>query len=507
MHIIQKFQLKINTIDLITLFHEVFIIRDMKGKTLHLFAIITMLLLFCHKIKAEKKQHDKENEKEKQKKAEEEPEEEEPEEEPEEEEPEEEPEEEEPEEEPEEEQPEEEEPKEEEPEEEEEEPEEEEPEEEEPEEEEPEEEEPEEEPFSEEESSEESDEEMDHEDKPKVEEPIEEVKDDPHHPHVSFDTGSEEEHLRNFKRISEDLQIIEDEYMACLDEINEEDFTEDAVEGCLGKDLIKLQIDIKYETMKIISRAEDKLRHYFVYHCYMPAGENEMKTIGCDLLQRDMLDALWNCMDFIELAQLNKKKYTDEYATIDRKVFKEIIANLENFHKEFFELVEEIDAHKQLTILRIKTHIDDKTKIAIVKYQDESRKLHQPTTVTHTIKIQEHLKDPNFRVKNKLPQMGYLADGSPDPNYALYAKGFHLNEIDKRGEKDNRLRMLSLGHGYDGLHSANREDHKQVRRSNLSMKDNYRKTVRKLNNLTREPLVNFRNIHTKYKKSPRRRFN
>ena len=117
------------------------------------------------------------------------------------------------------------------------------------------------------EGEEESDEEHEEHHEEPIEEPVEESHDDINHPHISFNTGSEEEHLHNFKRISEDLQVFEDEYIACIDEIHDEDFSESGIEGCLGKDFIKLQLDIKYEMMKVISRADDKLTHYFIYHC------------------------------------------------------------------------------------------------------------------------------------------------------------------------------------------------------------------------------------------------
>lgn len=330
---------------------------------------------------------------------------------------------------------------------------------------------------------------------PAIEEPIEESHDDPNHPHISFATGSEEEHLHNFKRISDDLKLYEDEYIACIDAIHDEDYSEETIQGCLGKDFIKLQLDIKYETMKVISRAEDKLRHFFIYHCYAEAGEDEIQALACDLLQKDMLDALWNCMDFIELADMNRAKYTEEYANLPMAIFKSILVNLEALHKEFFELIEEIDAHKQVTLLRIKTHIDDRTQIIVKQASHDQRKLTAPTVVTHTIKIQEKVKDPNFRLINTLPNVSALADGSPDPNYFLYAKNVKSTALDRRGEKSNALRMLNLGNGYDGLHSANREGERKLRNGAMSFKQNFRSTLDK-----------FKNTHMSYPSAAHKRF-
>lgn len=335
-----------------------------------------------------------------------------------------------------------------------------------------------------------------------IEEPIEDTHDDPNHPHISFSTGSEEEHLHNFKRISDDLKLFEDEYIACIDAIHDEDYSEQTIEACLGKDFIKLQLDIKYESMKVISRAEDKLRHFFIYHCYALAGEDEMQALACDLLQKDMLDAIWNCMDFIDLAEANKSKYVEEYSNMPMDTFKNILRNLTNLHKEFFELVEEIDAHKQVTLLRIKTHIDEKTQIIVRQANRDQRKLRQPTIVTHTIKIQEKVKDPNFRLVNNLPRVGILSDGSPDPLYTLYAKHPVLRELDHRGERNNKLRMLNLSNGYDGLHSSYREGNIQVRSTNMSLKNNFRQTVSRL----RANSGAFKNIHTSFQSGVHKRF-
>ena len=133
----------------------------------------------------------------------------------------------------------------------------------------------------------------------------------------------------------------------------------------------------------------------------------------------------------------------------------------------------------------------------------DQRQLNQPTVVTHTIKIQEKVKDPNFRLANVLPKVGVLADGSPDPNYYLYAKGIQLASKDSRGEKDNRMRVLNMNNGYDGLHSSNREGGRKLRSAGVSLKSNYRNTVSKL---AGGNSAVFRNIHTSYGNGVHKRF-
>lgn len=39
------------------------------------------------------------------------------------------------------------------------------------------------------------------------------------------------------------------------------------------------------------------------------------------------------------------------------------MAELKNFRNEFFDLINEVDDHKEVTLLRIKTLIDDRTSL------------------------------------------------------------------------------------------------------------------------------------------------
>ncbi len=114
-----------------------------------------------------------------------------------------------------------------------------------------------------------------------------------------------------------------------------------------------------------MARADTKARSFFIDLCYTPAGTIEEFSVGCDLMERDTIDMLWNGLDFVELLDINKDKYLLEYSRIPEKHFQEIMDKLKDFGKEFFELLDEIDSHKEVTILRLKTFIDDRTKIIL----------------------------------------------------------------------------------------------------------------------------------------------
>lgn len=50
-----------------------------------------------------------------------------------------------------------------------------------------------------------------------------------------------------------------------------------------------------------------------------------------------------------------------------KPLFKHIRENLIAFATEFFELVDEVHNHKEVTILRLKTLIDDRTKLIVAE--------------------------------------------------------------------------------------------------------------------------------------------
>lgn len=113
-----------------------------------------------------------------------------------------------------------------------------------------------------------------------------------------LEDNTEKEHLENFKKISDDLKAIEDVYTQCIEDIDDANYTEDEIESCLGKNFLKVVLDIHYETMKILSRGDSTVKEIMFYSCYVDANSNEIKAAACDLLEKDILDLLWNSLPF-----------------------------------------------------------------------------------------------------------------------------------------------------------------------------------------------------------------
>ena len=185
-----------------------------------------------------------------------------------------------------------------------------------------------------------------------------------------------DEQLTNFKKIAYEIQNYENEYKACIDDIPIREWDEIEVEQCTGKDLMKLSLDIQYETYKIISRTDEKIRSSMFKKCYTKAGTNLNFSIACDLIEKDSLEFLWLAIDFVKIIDINKDIYTVEYAELPLKIFEGIIEEFRQFSTEFFELLEEVENHKNVLLLRVKEYIDSKTKRVII-FQKNGGQTHE----------------------------------------------------------------------------------------------------------------------------------
>ena len=245
---------------------------------------------------------------------------------------------------------------------------------------------------------------------------------------LHFDDNSDTEHMRNFKRISDDLKVYETEYKECVDSIGDEEFTESRIEQCVGKNFIKVVLDIKYETMKIISRADSKTRQVFVDLCYMEAGTDEHFSSSCDIMERDVLDLLWGGLKFLDLLELNKDKYLIEYGTLPEETFDAIVEHFGDFSTEFFELLDEVDAHKEVTLLRLKTHIDDRTKLI----EDEAEE--DP-------EVEPHIRNYKFAIEETVVDDAAHLPAEEDLPHSQIENG-EVDQMEMEEEEIRRKRKL-----------------------------------------------------------------
>lgn len=56
-----------------------------------------------------------------------------------------------------------------------------------------------------------------------------------------------------------------------------------------------------------------------IEYCYVDAGEDEIKSNACDLVERDVLDALWRGLPFHKLLSVNTNKYMNVEGEIENE--------------------------------------------------------------------------------------------------------------------------------------------------------------------------------------------
>lgn len=212
-----------------------------------------------------------------------------------------------------------------------------------------------------------------------------------------------ETHNENFKRIKENMKAIEESYIQCITDLADNDFAEETVNNCVGSDLIYVTNDVIYERKKLIGRADKKIRDYMLANCYEVAQSNEAQSNGCDLLQRDVLDLLWDELNIEATIDYHRAKYLFTYGEVPVAAFDKIIVYLKTLYEEMYELITEIDQHALLTNTNIKTAIDERTQ-GVLKRANESLKNPLPKIYKHTIEIQEKINEPSRVEVDQLPR-------------------------------------------------------------------------------------------------------
>ena len=308
--------------------------------------------------------------------------------------------------------------------------------------------------------------------------------------HVEFNEYSEAEHLRSYKKISADMKVYEEEYTTCIKEIPDDEYTEEKLDECLGKNFIKVTLDLKYIILKVMSKADSKIREIFINDCYAPAGVNEEFSNSCDFLERDILDMLWTGLDFLNMVDLNKSKYLVEYGKLPEDNYNEIFEELNKLSKEFFELLDELDSHKEVTILRLKSLIDDRTKLIIEEAQNHPGTI-EPATVQHRIDITETMDNDDGSGIEMMPATQFH-DGS------LF-KSRKLPLVNTDGDKHNSLRSMNGATGYSQLNGSSRtvasSSRNQFQRNELFKQI----TIDRLGKAARaQGKTPFKNIHTSH---------
>lgn len=209
-------------------------------------------------------------------------------------------------------------------------------------------------------------------------------------------------HNAFFKRVSENLNSMEEAYKECLDNLSNANFTEQSVSSCVGNDMIYVLNDIDYERRQILGRSDAKIRAYMAKYCYGMATDVHGAT-SCDLMERDILTLLWEELNFGILVSYHRSKYTNDSAQVPEAVFDKVVTYLQNLYTDLTELLDEIDDHSIITRANIKKAVDMRTRVIIEQAQENVRNP-LPKIIKHTIEIEERISNPNSLNVGNIPR-------------------------------------------------------------------------------------------------------
>ena len=164
------------------------------------------------------------------------------------------------------------------------------------------------------------------------------------------------------KKIKDKLIEYETEYKECIEDIKDKDFNHPTIEECTGQSFIKLVLDVKYETMKVIAKEDSAVRSFFINICYAEAEEDLLFATGCDLMEQDVLELLWNGLDFNNIIPVNKEKYTKDIGAMPKRIYRDLMNQLDGFSKDYFDILDAIDLFKEGIIMKLKIFIDERFK-------------------------------------------------------------------------------------------------------------------------------------------------
>ena len=299
---------------------------------------------------------------------------------------------------------------------------------------------------------------------------------------IEFNTDSDEERMKNFRKVADDLKVYEDEYSNCLIEIASADFSQETVDACVGKDFLKVILDIKYMLMRSMTKMDFKIRELFTKKCYSVALEDELLSVGCDLMEKDALNLMWTGLYFHQILDVNKQKYLFEYSKVPFNLFETIIEELITMAEEFFELIHEVDNHKELTILRLKNLIEDRTKITRDE-TEENQDVIEP--VSHVITLSEkNIEFPKLQIENQSEDQFEVEGGY---------------EGDRKLKRHPSRRVFNSSNKYEGLHGKVSTG-RTMSQSSFHKNPSYRMAL--VNRLSKTDLAQgklaFKNIHTSH---------
>jgi hypothetical protein len=177
------------------------------------------------------------------------------------------------------------------------------------------------------------------------------------------------QHDENYIKIAEDLKAYEDAYSACINHLSNNDFSDETVENCVGINYNYVYDDVDYEKSKLLARADSAIRDFMIQNCYTVAGVDLVLANACDLIENDVINLLWNELNYAALLDYHRNKYLFEHSFMNETIFNTLITEFQAIEKETSSLLTELYDHRTLTISHLEELISLRTSEILDSYR------------------------------------------------------------------------------------------------------------------------------------------
>lgn len=179
-------------------------------------------------------------------------------------------------------------------------------------------------------------------------------------------------HDANYIKIADELRRYEDAYTACINNLSDNDFSDETVDNCVGINYNYVYDDADYEKSKILARADSAIRDFMIQHCYSVAGVDLVLANACDLIENDVINLLWNELKYQDLLDYHRNKYLFEHSYMNETIFDSLLSEFKIIQTESSSLLTELYDHRQLTITHLEDVISLRTSDIIAKYSQKN---------------------------------------------------------------------------------------------------------------------------------------
>ena len=246
------------------------------------------------------------------------------------------------------------------------------------------------------------------------------------------------------------------------------------------------------------------MRNIIIKECYEKAENDMIISDACDVFEKDMIKMLWDQMDIYELLVYNRDKYMFVYGKMPEPIYNELVKKIKSVAKDLEGLLDEITSHRDLTVVRIKSFVDDRTK-SIINLAAQNKRTGIKKIQSYDLHITQTIKDDGMDLASMNLPRPIRRDEKVDNIFK------ESNPYDKISDDIETMKNSNLSELYGDdsriyYDNGNEDDQKFVINKATTFVDNSKLRRRKLKSYRNKPVVNDKIVRDVELQELRKRF-